>query len=242
MGCRRTAATVAGDREAAALAASLGGVVRSARRSDDLTLEQLGRHVGLSRSRLAEVERGHGGTLPLEAWVRLGIVLARPLAVSFTGPLSDRLVDAGHLELQEWTLRFGRGRGWTGALEVATRPANPRHSADVLFRVRDLLLLIECWNTLTDFGAAVRSTQRKLAEAEDLAVAVGAVGVHGCWLVRPTAANRSLVRRFPEAVRSRFPESLRWERVFEQNAALPERLGFVWLDPAVGVTALRLRT
>ena len=35
------------------------------------------------------------------------------------------------------------------------------------------LILVECWNTIGDLGAAVRSTNRKRVEAEDLAAVLG---------------------------------------------------------------------
>jgi transcriptional regulator with XRE-family HTH domain len=238
---RRTNATVAGDREATAIAATIGGRVRSARVEVHLTIEALARRVGISPSRLGDAERGLGATMPLRTWVRLGIALDRPLAVTLTDVRARGVADAGHLELQEWVLRIARGRGWKPGLEVPTRATDPRYSIDVLVRAGERLLLLECWNTMRDFGAAVRSTQRKIAEAEELAVAVGAAGVHACWLVRPTAANRDLVRLYPEAIRARFEGSLAWVRVFRDGAAPPPALGFVWLDPSTGVSALRLR-
>ena len=75
---RRPAGVVAGEREAMALAGTLGGDVRGARRSKRLTLEELGRMIGLSRSRLAEIERGEGRGTPLGTWNALGIALGRP--------------------------------------------------------------------------------------------------------------------------------------------------------------------
>lgn len=238
---RRSAVSVAGTREATAIAATLGGQVRQARRRRKLRLDEIGRQVGLSASRLSEVERGLGATLPLAAWVRIGFAIERPLAVRFSEPV-DRLgvADAGHLELQEWALRCARGYGWKAGFEVATRPTNPQYSGDVLVRARDRLLILECWNTIRDLGAGVRSTRRKLAEAEELVIAIGVASVHACWLVRPTAANRALVRRYPEAIRARFSGSLPWVRVCRDGAEPPDALGFVWLDPAAGVSALRL--
>lgn len=234
---------ILGDREAIALAATLGGHLRAARIGQHLRLIDVGRRVGLSLARLSELERGDGADTPLRTWVRLGIALGRPVAVGLTPPTGpERLEDAGHLEMQEWLLHLARRLAWAAAgWEVPTRPLEPRRSADVLVRVGRTLVLFECWNTIRDLGAAVRATNRKLAEARDLAVALGVDRVAACWLVRPTAANRSIVRTYPEAIRARFGASVAWARTLAGGGEPPDRLGFVWLDPRRGATTLRLR-
>ena len=76
----------------------------------------------------------------------------------------------------------------------------------------------ECWNTFGDIGAAARSSDRKVAEAEALAVARwGDVEHHVglVWIVRATAANRALVARYPEVFAARIPRAPRsggWTR------------------------------
>lgn len=67
---RRTHEVIQGQREAASLAGSLGGNVRVARRAKRLSLADLGARVGLSRTRLAEIERGEGAGTPLQTWIR----------------------------------------------------------------------------------------------------------------------------------------------------------------------------
>ena len=79
---------------------------------------------------------------------------------------------------------------------------------------RRILILVECWNTIGDLGAAARATSRKLAEVEALAIAQGGerpFTVRGVWVVRATARNRALVARYPEVFATRFPgSSARW--------------------------------
>ena len=235
---------VAGDREAQAIAATLGGRVRERRHHARLRLVDLAERVGLSVNRLSMVERGHGEALPLRSWVRIGMALGEPVAIRFTPSIApERLADAGHLELQEWLLATGRRHGWQAGLEIPTRPSDPRRSADVLVRAADVILVVECWNTIGDFGAAVRSTTRKLIEAEALAVATGATAVAACWLVRPTAGNRAIVRAYPEAIRAAFRASSNgWVRTLTSAADPPGAdIGFVWLDPKVGPRPTRLR-
>lgn len=82
------------------------------------------------------------------------------------------------------------------------RPADPRHSIDIC--VRDprhrVLFVQEAWNTFGDLGAAIRSTNRKTAEATDLAATLDdgpPYRVATLWIVRPSAPNRALVRSVP---------------------------------------------
>jgi hypothetical protein len=237
---KRSAVEIAGDRESRALAATLGRELRITRRHRRQRLQDTGRTAGISVARLSEIERGLGDTVPLRTWVRLGIAIERPLAVRFSPSIEpDRLADAGHLEMQEWVLRLARRRGWTAGLEIPTRPSDPRHSVDVLVRAGSQRVIIECWNTIGDFGAAIRSTNRKIAEAGALG---GAGTTTGVWLVRATASNRAIVRAYPEAMRSRFPGSSRsWVEALEGRRPPPAELGIVWLDPTRGASPLRLR-
>lgn len=108
----RTRDVIAGHREAIAVAATLGGIVRSARRARRCTLAQLAARVGLGVSRLSDIERGAGTRVPLETWIALGIALERPLAVSFSPALSPGSArDAGHLDIQECVLRLAQATG-----------------------------------------------------------------------------------------------------------------------------------
>jgi hypothetical protein len=58
-------------------------------------------------------------------------------------------------------------------------------------------MLNECWNTFGSINAAVRSTKRKVAETENLAVAIAGDSapyrVAACWIVRDTKRNRELL-------------------------------------------------
>ena len=127
-------------------------------------------------------------------------------------------------------------------LELATRPTDSRHSTDVGLRddARRRLILVECWNTIGDFGAGARSSARKLAEAEALAIAIGGsrpYAVFGCWVIRATRANRDLVDRYPEIFRARFPgSSLQWLNALQRGDVPPTEPGLVWCD--VGATRL----
>ncbi len=135
-------------------------------------------------------------------------------------------------------MRLGRKAGYGRAFEVATRPADPGRSTDVGLRDdrRRILVLVECWNTIGDVGAAARSTDRKLAEAAALAVVAGGerpFAVRGVWVVRATARNRALLARYPEVFAARFPgSSAGWLAALTSDADPPAQPGLVWCDVA----------
>jgi transcriptional regulator with XRE-family HTH domain len=232
---RRTQAAISGARETMAIAATLGGAIRSARRTRGWTLDALAARVGLSPARLSEIERGLGGRAPLATWIALGIAVGRPLAVAASKPFpDDRPADAGHLDIQEHLLGLGRATGRAGTFEVPTRPTDPWRSTDVGLRdpARRLRILAECWNTFGDVGAAVRATHRKEQEA---AAAWPEDRIATVWVVRSSEANRRLMARYPNILDSVFDGSSRaWVRALESGHDPPSRPGLVWFDPATG--------
>lgn len=233
---RRTAASIAGARESMAIAATLGGQVRAARRRRRMPLRTLAARVGISVTRLSELERGLGARAPLETWVAVGVALGQPLAVQLTRPLGemrDEPADTGHLDIQEAVLRLAVATGRPGTFEVPTRPADPRRSTDV--GIRDTRhrtrILVECWNTFGDLGAAARATARKQAEAR---AAWPDDRVASVWVVRNTAANRAILARFRHVLEAAFPgSSRRWCRALTVGDIPPPAApGIVWFDAA----------
>ena len=201
---------------------------------------ELAERAGIGRMVASRIERGE--TNPdLDLLQRLGLALGAALIVTYGRDRLDAPADAGHLAIQELILRIGRQAGYLGTFELPTRPAEPWRSVDVglVRESRRCLILVECWNTIGDVGAAVRSTDRKRAELASMAVgrwgADARVGV--VWVVRATARNRALLQRYPEVFASRFPgSSLRWLGVLESGTLPADDLGLVWCD--VGATRL----
>ena len=149
--------------------------------------------------------------------------------------------DAGHLVAQELVLRLARAHGRRANVELATRPANPAAWADIVHRDDRLrtLILVEIVNRSGNLGADVRSTDRKLAELEGLAVLAGGDGepyaVVGGWLLVDTAANRALVARHGEFLRARFPgSSSRWARALAEGTPPPDQPAIAWIDTRAG--------
>ena len=121
--------------------------------------------------------------------------------------------------------------------ELPTRPS-ARDGGSVDVGIRDdphrALILVEIWNLTGDLGHASRSTTRKLAEAAELAGFRG-YRVASCWLFVDNAANRALVRRFPEVLRAQFKgSSMAWVRCLTEGTAPPIEPGVAWIDPRSG--------
>jgi transcriptional regulator with XRE-family HTH domain len=208
-----------------------------------LSIADIAQRIGVSVPRLSEIERGLGARAPLETWVALGAALGRPLAVNFSRSIDEPRSpsDGAHLEIQEHILALGRATGRTGTFEVPTRPSDPSRSTDVGLTdpTRRERIHVECWNTFSDLGAAVRATNRKVAEAEatwpDDRIAT-------VWVVRATAANRALLARYPNIIDAAFPGSSRsWVRALTQGGKAPVRAGLVWFDPGTGRLSERRR-
>lgn len=72
-------------------------------------------------------------------------------------------------------LRVGRRGVYRRTFELPTKPSNPSLSTDVgLTDDRNRWLIqVECVNTFGNVNASIRSADRKRAEAEALAVALG---------------------------------------------------------------------
>lgn len=243
---RREDALLAGSLEAEQAATRNGRQLRGARRRRQLTQKRLASSVGISRPALSAIECGHGSRTPLEVWYLLAAQLGLAFDAAFGRDPTDEPTDTGHLQIQELCLRLGKAAGYHGSFELPTRPSDPSRSTDVnlLDRKGRRMIQVECWNSFADLGAAARSSSRKLAEAQELAIALSpdemALKVGSCWVVRATQRNVTLLRRYPHIVDSRFPgSSLAWVNALTLGGPFPDEPGFVWCD--VGCTRLFAR-
>ena len=236
-GVKRTTARIKGAQLAAAVAASEGARLASARHRRRWTQQELADRVGLSRSRLAGVEAGRGATLPLEVWFALAQALGLYLRFEWARDPQAEISDAGHLDIQELVLRVSAPAGWERAAEARSGSWGSDRSIDVrlIDRGGRRLAVNECWNTFGDLGAAMRSSDRKVDDAMQLAVAIAGDGepyqVGLCWVVRDTRANRALVDKYQHIFVSRFPgSSAGWVRALTEGGSLPKQPGLIWCD------------
>ena len=236
-GVKRTTARVRGSQLAAAVAASEGAKVAAARHRRRSTQQELADKVGISRSRLAGVEAGHGATLPLAIWFALAQALGLDLRFEWARDPQAETSDVGHLDIQELVLRVSAPAGWERAAEARSGSWGSDRSIDVrlIDRGGRRLAVNECWNTFGDLGASFRSSDRKVDDAMQLAVAIAGDGepfkVGLCWVVRDTKANRALVDKYQHIFASRYPGSTAgWVRALTSGGPMPQQPGLIWCD------------
>jgi transcriptional regulator with XRE-family HTH domain len=235
---RATKSVAVGRRRAAAALATIGGRVAAARKVRGWSQLELARRLGITQARVSQIEAGEGDGVPAHVWFATADALAMPLRFEFGRDPLQELEDAGHLELQEFMLELGRQTGRRRSFELTIK-ASPGYSVDVGLRddTQRLLILEECWNTFGNLGASVRSTRRKVAEMEELAVAIG--GEHGpykvaaCWVIRDAPRNRAVVERYRQIFDATFTGSqAEWVRALTKPGARPPSgLGVIWCDP-----------
>jgi transcriptional regulator with XRE-family HTH domain len=224
----RRSARWLGAREANAIAANLGRELRTTRRRRRLLQRQLADRVGLSQAEISSLEAGAGSRTSVETWVAIGMALDRPIAIGFSRDVvHPDLRDAGHLAAQELVLRIATGGGWSTQIEAPSDRDQPRHATDVLLcSAAGTTVLVEIWNRLDDLGAAIRSTDRKLADARAASGSARSV-----WILVDTAASGEIVHRYPTLLRSRFPgSSAAWIRAIERGEQPPSPPGLIWAD------------
>ena len=216
--------------------------MRLARRRRRWSQSELGRRCGLAQTTISKIERGDGGKLSPESWQQVAIVLVLPLDLTLGRDALEEPIDAGHLAIQELVLRLAKPHRSNRTFELPTKPQDPSHSTDVGLR-NDLerwLIQVECWNRFGNINASIRSSDRKRAEAEAMAIAIGngePYTIHQVWVVRATRRNRELLARYPEIFATRFTGSSRaWVAALTRGTKPPDEPGLVWSN--VGATRL----
>lgn len=223
---------------ARAAATRMGTGLRDARVRRHWSRRDLGSKIGLTETRIGQIERGDGAGVSLEVWFALGQALEVPFRAEFARDRVEEPLDAGHLAMQELMLRLGRETGRARSFELPTRPANPAYSIDVCTQddAQRVLIIEECWNSFGNINESVRSSRRKIAEAQQLGVALGSDAasyqVAACWVVRDTRRNREILARYPEVFAAAFIGSSRqWVAALTtRTTSPPAEMGLVWCD------------
>jgi transcriptional regulator with XRE-family HTH domain len=236
-GVKRTRAQILGRQRALEMAARTGREVALARKRRKLTQAALARVTGVSRPRLSDIEAGRGGGAPLDLWFALAEALGRYLRFEFARDPMSELVDAGHLAIQELVITVAKAARWEVQFEATSRSWGSGRSVDVRLvdRKQRRVAIVECWNTFGDLGAAARSSNEKVRDAEQRAVAIAGGGdpfeVGLVWVVRDTHANRALVAKYEQIFVAKFPgSSARWVGAIVNRTEPPREPGLVWCD------------
>ena len=237
-GMRRSAIAVEAERRSTERRSYIGGQLKAMRRRRKWSQIEMGRRADVGPQIVGRAERGKG-RLTIEVLDRLAVALDAPLVVRFDRDPREDIADAGHLALQEVVLQLGRRTGALTSIELPSRPNEPWRSIDVVlsYERERRLVVVECWNTFGDVGAAVRTSRRKLREAADAAIARWGRAARAdlIWVVRDSARNRELVRRYPASFAAMFSGSSHaWAAALTSGSMPPDEPGLVWCVPASG--------
>ncbi|HSD48728.1 MAG TPA: hypothetical protein VLE71_02745, partial [Actinomycetota bacterium] len=119
------------------------------------------------------IERGHADRVAVHVLVRVAAALGARIDVRllWQGEGLDRLLDAGHADLVEWTLGLLAASDWLAATEVSFNVRGERGSIDILaFHPRTgSLLVIEIKSVVPDLQAMLSVIDRKGRLARDIA-------------------------------------------------------------------------
>lgn len=223
-GAKRSEADTEGRRLARLEVTKAGRELRAARLRRRWSQEVLASRAGISRSRLAEIEGGDGFHASMDHWFALAKALGIYLRFEFGRDPQAELRDAGHLDIQELVVRVSAPGGWRPEWE--SRSGNRWIDIRLTDRAKRRIVIVECTNTLGDLGAAIRSSDYKVREAEQGGTSVGLL-----WVVRDSRANRALVGRYSDLLGSRFRgSSLGWVAALTRGAPMPPQPGLVWCD------------
>jgi transcriptional regulator with XRE-family HTH domain len=207
----------------------IGLSLRALRIRRRLTQSDLAAMVGLSRSAIARIERGHADRATVRTIVRVASALGASVSIRILwhGEALDRLLDAAHADLTDLILRLMRDSGWELATEVSFNIRGERGVIDVLafHPATGALLVIEVKSVVPDLQGMLGTLDRKVRIATDLAR-------ERRW--RVTTVSRLLV----------FPDDRTARRRVERHtaifaAALPARTPAVrrWLKRPVDTLA-----
>jgi len=237
-GARRSAATVEAERRVRERQGRLGAEIRAMRGKRGWSQLELARRAGVGRQVVGRVELGVR-PLDIETLERISVAIGVPLAIAFDRDNREEVADAGHLAIQEVVLRIARSAGYEAQFELPTRPNEPWRSVDVVCGSdeRRVAIAVECWNTIGDVGAAARSSRRKVAELQDLAVGRWGVPAQAglVWVLRETTRNRALLNRYPEVFAATFTGSSHgWVEALTAGAEPPAEPGLIWCDTSTG--------
>jgi transcriptional regulator with XRE-family HTH domain len=143
------------------------------RRRLRLTQSELAAAAGVSRRMVQRIEAGSWQNLSVAALERVATALGGRLQVILTwnGEQLDRLVDAGHAELQNAFAQLLRAAGWEVAIEVSFNHYGDRGRYDLIayHAASGILLVVEIKTVIGDLQATLGTLDVKLRLAIEVA-------------------------------------------------------------------------
>ena len=209
-----------------------------------LTQREASARAGISQGTWSKLETDRDPRYTLGTWDRACFAVGTQLEAYLPRASSaGHPRDAVHLKNQELIIRTAIPGGW-GALpeELIDREARTSRAADVLLHRRRRptpaeYALMEVIDWFDDVGAPMRDWSRRLEAVERYSIA-RMIGddelprVSGCWVVRATNRNRTLIAEHRNLFRSRFPGSgAAWlDALTDPAKPMPNEPALLWVN------------
>lgn len=241
---RATGPVLSGRRRVDFVAARLGVALRDARWRTGRSQAECARNARVSQARWSDLERGRGGSAPLELWAIAAAAVGQEMVAFLDqAPGSDLPRDIEHVRRQSAIVSRAASGGWAAEPELrVVGPASGRVIDVLLSReARGEAAVIEIWDWLADVGAALRSFDEKVAAVRAMHPTWS---VGGAWVLRGTRRNRALVAELAPLFQARFPARGRaWlDALARPDRPMPPAPGLLWTDaPLARLTAARRR-
>jgi HTH-type transcriptional regulator / antitoxin HipB len=190
-----------------------GTVVRAVRQRRGWRQQDLAEKAGVSQATVSRIERGHCGSLSLDAVRRVAAALdiRVDLVARWRAGDLDRLVNARHSALHEVVAAMFRASlpEWSVTPEVSFSIYGERGVIDLLAwnAARRSLLVIELKTDVVDVNELIGTFDRKMRLAWDIAESRGLhpVTVSGWVIVAPGRTNRARIAAHGAMLRAAFP-------------------------------------
>lgn len=191
----------------------LGAAVRRVRIRIGWRQDDLAARAGVSQSTVSRLERGHIGSLSLDAIRRVAASVDVHVMVipRWRGGDLDRLLNAGHSALHNEVAEMFRSAfpDWEISPEVSFSIYGERGVIDLVawHPSRRALLIIELKTDISDVNELLGTFDRKRRLASQIARERGwdPLTVSGWLIVAPSRTNRARVRAHAAVLRAAFP-------------------------------------
>jgi transcriptional regulator with XRE-family HTH domain len=205
----------------------VGAAFRAVRLRRNWRQQDVADRAGVSRGLVSLIERGHVGSISVDALRQVGSVLEVRIDVNarWRGADLDRLLNAGHSNLAARVIEWLVTAGWEVAPEVSFSIYGERGVIDLLawHAATRTLLVVELKTLIVDLHELIAVTDRKTRLAKQIGNDRGwlAARVATLVVVSDTTTNRRRSASHRQLLRSAYPSDGRRLRGWLRNPAAP---------------------
>ncbi len=213
------------------LAATFGGRFRLARSTAGIRQVDVASQAGISRTMLARMELGRGGSISLDSWAAVASVLGVEFVAEFSEPAGSL---RGQVEMRCHRLvaSVARDGGWVARTEIvrASPDRAPSSVETILVRpFRTEAAVVHAWHPVPNVGAALGDLG---ARCEQLRRSFGAGwSVSALVLCPSTTAGRRRVTELADRLAADLPANGGdWMAALRHRRSPMPAAGLLWTD------------